>query len=122
MANILVIDNDPVSRGFLVGLLQNEGYAVDQTSDERSCIELFQAKKHDLLLSEIAMPGKQRLEMLRKLHWSNPDIRCLVFSGAYEFSAYACLENARACGALDIFTNPYDTCTVLELVRLALDT
>ncbi len=122
MATILVVDNDPVSRGFLVGLLQNEGYAVDQAEDEASCVRLFQAKKHDLLLTEIANPEEQRLEMLRALHWNNPNLRCLAFSGDYNLSSYASLEHAKAYGALDIFTNPFDTCTVLELVRLALKT
>ncbi len=122
MATILVVDNDPVSRGFLVELLQNEGYAVDQAVDENSCIELFQAKKHDLLLTEIAKTEEQSLEMLRELHWNNPEMRCLAFSGNYNISSYACLEHARAYGALDIFTNPFDSCTVLELVRLALNT
>ncbi len=122
MNRILVIDNNPESRGFLVGLLESEGYAVDQADNETSGIELFQTKKHDLLLTEIAIPGEERLEMLRTLHWTNPDMRCLVFSGDYEFASYSCLESARACGAMDIFTNPYDTCTVLELVRLALKT
>ncbi|TLZ27436.1 MAG: diguanylate cyclase [Gammaproteobacteria bacterium] len=56
MANILVLDTNPVSRRFVVALLRNHGHAVREVGDAAEALTLVREECPDLLIVDIAAP------------------------------------------------------------------
>jgi signal transduction histidine kinase/CheY-like chemotaxis protein len=54
---ILIAEDNPVSRGVLLNMLQSEGFTPDAVEDGLSVLEALQAQDYDLLLLDCQMPG-----------------------------------------------------------------
>src|SRR5262245_59590678 len=73
---ILVVEDDPDSRDFLVTLLKLEGYTVATANDGLEAIQKVESEPIDLIVSDISMPNLDGIEMT-KLIRQNPDFRNL---------------------------------------------
>ena len=80
-ARILVIDDNPAVVGILVTVLGEEGYGVSSavTSDEG--LKLFILSHPDLVLLDIALPGMNGIEMLKRIRSIDPTARVVMVSG-----------------------------------------
>jgi CheY-like chemotaxis protein len=67
MARILVVDDDPSIRALLTELLQDEGYAVQATSDGQQALAAVRLTPPDLILLDLTMPVLNGLGVLRAL-------------------------------------------------------
>ncbi len=54
---ILVVDDDPVTRTLLTKRLIREGHTVESAKDGRVAIEKLSQKFHDVVLTDLMMPG-----------------------------------------------------------------
>jgi signal transduction histidine kinase/CheY-like chemotaxis protein len=54
---ILIAEDNPVSRGVLLNMLQSEGFTPDIVEDGPSVLEALQVQDYDLLLLDCQMPG-----------------------------------------------------------------
>jgi signal transduction histidine kinase len=70
---VLVVDDDPDSRGFLCALLQQQGAIVESAGSAVDALSVFRRQRPDVLVSDIAMPGEDGYDLIRR-------VRCL--SGA----------------------------------------
>ena len=76
-ADILVVDNNPVTVELLMDLLGDEGYStVEGISDPLMVQARVDKKRPDLILLDIRMPGLSGLELLALLNeqWAE-DVR-----------------------------------------------
>jgi signal transduction histidine kinase len=62
---ILVVDDDRDSRAFLCTLLQDQGAAVDAADSAAEALRLFQKRRPDVLVSDIAMPREDGYDLIR---------------------------------------------------------
>ena len=54
---ILIAEDNPVSRGVLLNMLQSEGFTPDAVEDGLAVLEALQVQDYDLLLLDCQMPG-----------------------------------------------------------------
>ncbi|HEX4824606.1 MAG TPA: response regulator [Candidatus Polarisedimenticolaceae bacterium] len=64
---ILVAEDDPVTRRFVVSLLEERGYEVLVAEDGEHALELAKSASPDLLVSDLVMPYRDGFEVLRAI-------------------------------------------------------
>ncbi len=78
---VLLVDHDGVSRYTVSKALQRVGYIVVEASFGDEALDLFNRQHFDLVLSEIALPGIDGLELLQKIRDSSPDAVVVLMTG-----------------------------------------
>jgi phosphoserine phosphatase RsbU/P len=68
---ILVVDDDAMSRKILTQLLTSTGYQCRQCEDGGKALEMIHAKQPSLLLLDFDMPGLNGAEVLKRLRSDN---------------------------------------------------
>ncbi|MDB5366807.1 MAG: hybrid sensor histidine kinase/response regulator, partial [Rhodospirillales bacterium] len=88
-ARILVIDDDDDVRATTVELLQQIGYRVVAAPDGPTALNLLQAEPGiDLLVTDVAMPGIDGVETVRRARLHRPDLRVLFVSGYADLAQF----------------------------------
>lgn len=83
-ATVLVIDDDPDVRQFLVEALQTLGYHVLEAEDGYSGLSVHAKSSPHLAIVDYAMPGLTGVEMVRELRLKRPELPILFASGYAE--------------------------------------
>ncbi len=122
MARILVIDDDPDMRNLLRTKLEKAGHEVSEAGDGSAGINLYAQKPADLIITDIFMPGKEGLELIREFRRDCPEARIIAISsgGPERLSGVpVCdfLELAKKMGARYIFKKPLDFEKLLKVVE-----
>jgi CheY-like chemotaxis protein len=71
---VLVVDDEPVLRGIMREILNEEGYAVIEAADGHVMLEIMTRERPDLVLMDVMMPGVDGREAYRQLR-SRPEHR-----------------------------------------------
>ena len=104
-ASILVVDDEPDLRTLYELTLLREGYRVDTAATLLEARQQLQAKRFDVVISDMRLPDGFGMELLQDLRDQQRRERCVVMT------AYGSAENAvealRA-GAFDYLTKPVD--------------
>ena len=64
---ILLADDEPLERGSLSLLLQQEGYRVTTVEDGLAALNLLEKKQFDVILADIRMPRMTGMELLKQI-------------------------------------------------------
>jgi PAS domain S-box-containing protein len=86
-ASILVIDDDPDVRDFIVTTLEEQGYRVRQASDGARGLKEAARAAPDLVILDFVMPGLSGSEVANRLLAKRPDQPILFVSGYSETEA-----------------------------------
>ncbi|QNM82025.1 PAS domain S-box protein [Sphingomonas sabuli] len=86
-ASILVIDDDPDVRGFMVEALTEEGFTVRECGDGKAGLESFADGRPDLVVLDFVMPEMSGADVARSILATAPDQRILFVSGYSETEA-----------------------------------
>ena len=102
---LLVVDDDPILRETLSSLLEQEGFLVTAAaSGEEAEVKLVkQQPPFDLLITDLVMPGKGGMDVLRAALQVNPSCTALVLTG---FGSVREATEAMDMGAFDFVTKP----------------
>jgi len=114
--NILIVDDEPLIRKFLVETLQRMGFAVQDVSDGAQALRKIKAETFDLILTDIKMPGLTGMELLRKVREESPE------SVVVMMTAYATVESAveaMKMGAFDYIIKPFSPDQIEMVTRKA---
>jgi len=120
-AQILVVDDDAISRKILAQLLASAGHDCRECEDGAKALQLIHAKPPSLLLLDFDMPGLNGAEVLRRLR-SDADpavaqIPAIMLTGhGSEESEVSCLQ----AGADDFVTKPINAAVLLARIETQL--
>lgn len=64
---VLVVDDDPDSRGFLCTLLAGQGATVTGAGSTQEALEAFSAHRPEVIVSDIGMPGEDGYALIRRV-------------------------------------------------------
>jgi CheY-like chemotaxis protein len=85
--SILVIDDDPDVRGFIVETLEEQGYSVRSASDGRQGLAELERERPDLVILDFIMPGMSGAEVASRILADDPKQPILFVSGYSETDA-----------------------------------
>jgi putative two-component system response regulator len=120
-ARILIVDDEPSNVVLLETVLEQAGYtSVVSTTDSSRVSDLFGQVAPDLILLDLGMPAPDGLALLHELEAARDDPWFRVLMLAEEASAEV-KSQARAAGAADFLTKPFDKSEVLLRVRNLLE-
>ena len=77
---VLVADDEEVVADTLVAILQRAGFRALAAYDAYSALEIAKSVSLDLLLSDVAMPGMNGIELAVAIEAIRPDCKILLFS------------------------------------------
>ena len=104
-ASILVVDDEPDLRTLYELTLLREGYRVETAATLLEARQQLQAKRFDVVISDMRLPDGFGMELLHDLRDQQRRERCVVMT------AYGSAENAVEAlrsGAFDYLTKPVD--------------
>jgi len=83
LGRILVVDDDETIRHLCCEILDNAGYAADESADGARALEMLEKAKYDLVVSDIDMPVVNGVELFFNVLWRYPHLneRFLFISG-----------------------------------------
>ena len=85
--SVLVIDDDPDVRGFIVASLEEQGYRVSAAPGGREGLAELERHPPDLVVLDFIMPGLSGAEVARQIRAKRPDQPILFVSGYSETEA-----------------------------------
>jgi len=89
-ATILVVDDDPDVREVAVSSLESLGYQMLAAESGPAALKILSdAGRVDLLLADMAMPGMNGVELIRKAREQSPDLRAMLVTGYADVAAYS---------------------------------
>ena len=119
MATILIIDDEEGVRALLRTTLEAAGYAVTEATNGRQGLERYRHSPTDLVITDIAMPELNGLDMMLALTQQFLDAKVIAISGVGgEANA---LDRAKLLGARRTFYKPFSLPQLLEAVRYELE-
>lgn len=68
MTSILLVDDDEALRTILAEGLTGEGYSVSEACDGKEALNHLEAHSADIILTDLAMPEMDGIELIRHLH------------------------------------------------------
>jgi CheY-like chemotaxis protein len=104
---VLVVEDDPETRQLYIGVFAGEGFRTDEAHNGLQALEKATTGKPDLILTDIAVPGIDGIELCRRLR-ANPDtkhIPVLAVTG-YEERRYP--DRALQAGANRVLIKPLE--------------
>ncbi len=81
-APILVVDDDEAVREAVCDALTMLGYATESANDASDALDRFRPGHYRLVVTDLAMPLINGLELARQLRALEPELPILIFSGA----------------------------------------
>jgi len=117
---ILLVDDEESIRQLGEELLGSFGYAVLTAPDGEGALELYEekAKKVDLVILDLSMPGMGGKRCLEKLVEMNPQVKVIIASG-YSFNGPT--KGAIDAGAKGFVGKPYEVRQMLQAIRKVMD-
>ena len=116
-ANLLVVDDELIVRDSLDKWFCEEGYDVSVADSAHEALAKMAAKRFDLALVDIKMPGTDGVELQRRMHEIDPDMLVIIMTGyASVETAVAALKN----GAYDYVSKPFDPDDIAHTIHNAL--
>jgi CheY-like chemotaxis protein/nitrogen-specific signal transduction histidine kinase len=120
-AKVLVVDDDPLVRRFVLATLQRAGYRVEAVGTAEEALASYQADPQDpfrLVLSDLVMPQTTGVDLARRLLESDANARLLFMSGREGLDAGA---KTAALHPFEFIQKPFRSERLLQAVRSAID-
>ncbi len=103
--SLLLVDDDPMPRETLSTLLQGEGFLVTSAATGEAAEKILReaTPPFDLVITDLVMPGKSGMDVLKAALKANPSCTVLVLTG---FGSVREATEAMELGAFDFVTKP----------------
>lgn len=119
MKKILLIDDAKFIRKVIRGMLEKNGYTVSgEAENGKIGLEMYQARRPDVVLLDIVMPEMDGLECLKELKKIDPKVKVIMCSTVDEPKVVAEIFKQ---GILDFITKPVSEERLIESLESALN-
>jgi DNA-binding NtrC family response regulator len=115
--HVLIVDDEANVRRVLGTLLDQAGYQTTRVADGAAALDVVRAQDPDLVLTDLAMPGMDGMELLARLKVDFPEIPVVMLTA--HGSVEAAVEAMKR-GAFDFLTKPFEKAKVVETIDRAL--
>ncbi|MCE7890013.1 MAG: EAL domain-containing protein [Sorangiineae bacterium PRO1] len=113
---VLIVDDDETLLRSLARLLRLRGYEPKTATSAAAAIELVQTERFDVVLSDIAMPGMDGIELLRNIRDTDLVVPVILITGA---PAVSTAVDAVEYGAFRYLTKPVENDDLVATVEKA---
>jgi|SRR5579871_104601 DNA-binding NtrC family response regulator len=116
MEPLLLVEDKNELRAMLRKALERNGYSVDEAPDGTAAIQKIRARRYQLVLTDLKMPGASGLDVLRETKQADATIPVILLTafGSVEEAVSAMKE-----GAFDFLQKPVDLDHLKVLVQRA---
>ena len=115
--NILLVDDDNFILNSYKRSLVLCGYNVTISTNAHDAISLLQEDQYDVVVSDIAMPTMDGLELLQRVHHYDPDIPVILITGGAKLETAIKAINL---GAIKYLEKPVELDELQEIIAFAL--
>lgn len=116
MANVLIVDDDPLVLETLSSFMETANHQVLRAEDGKQALKVCRTKTPDLVIVDMIMPEMEGLETIRQLRHDLPRVKIIAISGGGSLKPKDYLDVARKLGADLALTKP---CSREELLQAA---
>ena len=120
MLSILIVDDDPLLCAAMQRKIQivdqGNGLGVQEVAAAHSVQEawdLLRSRPINVLISDIQMPYRSGLDLVREVSRSRPEIQLVVLSG---YDDYEYMRGALRCGVVDYLLKPVKLVQIQEVL------
>src|SRR3954465_62900 len=117
MARILLIDDDPLLRNMIRQILELDGHSGVGAANGAVAMQRWSEQPADLILTDILMPEKDGLEVIRELRRQCPEVKIIALSGGNRKIGFDALAVASRFGAAATIEKPFQ----LEVLRSTIE-
>ena len=127
MASVLVVDDDVEVAEAISRVLARGGFSVRVVNSAAAALTAVSENEPDVVITDVIMPRQNGVDLIRALRNQSPRIRVVAISGGGSFgpssykpdaiSTHAYLAAARAAGANEVLSKPFDMAELLSAVR-----
>jgi signal transduction histidine kinase/FixJ family two-component response regulator len=110
---VLIVDDEPDIRELLSILLEELGFSTCTAHDGVHGLEMFRARRPRIVLTDIKMPGKDGVALLKEIKAASPETEVIMISGHGDMQL--AIQSLKY-DAADFITKPIDE----ELLEIAL--
>lgn len=115
---VLVVDADPLVTSMLSCVITSAGWTMQTAPDNRSAVELIEARPFDLIITGEKTSAREDVELLRKIRRVRPHTRMIVLTDAgTPADVIACMRERAFC----YFSKPFSLDSLAEMVRIAME-
>jgi two-component system response regulator FlrC len=114
-ASILLVEDNRLVRDVLQEALESAGFACTPVGSWSAAVEELRRNEHDLVLSDVELPGVSGIALAETLREMNPDLPVLLISAHAGYE-----ERALQAGARAFLAKPFPPSVAVEYVRAAL--
>ena len=118
LATVLVVDDEPGMRNFLVKTLGPRAGQVLEAGSAEDADELLRRHRFDLVILDITLPGRSGLDLLRELREQGNPCEVVLITAFADLDT--AIEALRA-GASDFLLKPFRVTQVLNAVQHGLE-
>jgi len=114
---ILVVDDEITVCKSIRSALVQENYDIDLALSGEEALQKEQAKKYDVMIVDLMMPGISGLDLLKSIKTTSPSVQVIMVTG------YPTMKNtlqAMQIGAFDFLPKPFLPADLRNLVAKAL--
>jgi CheY-like chemotaxis protein len=112
---VLIVDDNAVNLNLVAYLVQASGYEVETAGDAEAALAAIAARRPDLILMDLQLPGVDGLELTRRLK-SDPETRDIKIIAVTAYAMKGDREKALEVGCDDYVTKPIDTRALPALI------
>jgi CheY-like chemotaxis protein len=112
---VLVVEDEPVVRGVIVEMLQDQGYRTIEAVDGPAGLRILQrGERVDLLVTDVGLPGMNGRQLADQARESRPELKILFITGYAENVAIA---QGFLQPGMEMITKPFDLDNLSRRIR-----
>ncbi|HEY7353904.1 MAG TPA: sigma-54 dependent transcriptional regulator [Terriglobales bacterium] len=116
MLNVLIVDDESSIRESLQEVLKDEGHHAEGAESGEACLEVLRARRFDVVLLDIWLPGMDGLDVLPKIRALDDPPEVIIISG---HGTIETAVRATKLGAFDFLEKPLSIDKTLILLNNA---